>query len=473
MEMDVNSYQQRGAAKEDILAGLAYSVALNYLNRVVRGRPVGDVVFFQGGTAYNDSVTAAFSKILDKRIIVPPHNGVIGAIGVALLAKEKMEATKEKTRFRGYDIEKVDYKMKEFVCNGCSNACDMQMFSVYGEKTYWGDKCSEKYRKAAKVPTKPVIDDVMAIRKTLLLDDYSPDGPGPKVGVARAMYFHDRFPFWNAFLKNIGCNIVISDETNNRILSMGLDTTVAEPCFPIRVAHGHVADLLGKGVDYVFLPNVVNSETPFEDVNSHLCPWLQTLPFVVRSSPAFANHREKFLTPIVHFRLGREHVTKELWEVSRKFRVSKRTHAKAVEAAYQAERRFFAELRVHGRKALDALSSSGKMGVILLGRPYNVNDAGVNLNVASKLRDYYGVNVIPLDMTPTEDIDISDVNYNMYWNYGRRILQAARFVGQRPELLAIYITNFKCGPDSYIKHFADEAAVRPYLTLQFDGHGGC
>jgi predicted CoA-substrate-specific enzyme activase len=471
MEMDVNSYQQRGAAKHDILAGLAYSVALNYLNRVVRGRPIGEVVFFQGGTAYNDSVAAAFTKILGKRIIVPPHNGVIGAIGVALLAKEKMDAVQESSRFRGYDIEKVDYTMKEFVCKGCSNACDIQMFSVYGEKTYWGDKCSDRYRKASKVPTKPVIDDVMAIRKTLLMEDYSPGGPGPRVGVPKAMSFHDRFPFWNAYLKNLGCDVVLSEETNNRILTLGLDTTVAEPCFPIRVAHGHVADLFEKGVDYLFLPNTVNAETPFENVNSHLCPWLQTLPFVVRSSPAFARHKEKFLTPIVHFRMGRDHVAKELWETSRKLGASKKTHAKAVEAAYGADMRFSAGLRLHGRKALDAVSGSGKMGLILLGRPYNVNDAGVNLNVAAKLRDYYGVNVIPLDMTPTEDIDISDINFNMYWNYGRRILQAARFVGQRPELLAIYITNFKCGPDSYIKHFAVEAAVRPFLTLQFDGHG--
>ena len=199
-------------------------------------------------------------------MIVPPHNGVIGAIGVALLAKEKMDAVRQSTRFRGYDIEKVDYKMKEFVCNGCSNACDIQLFSVHGEKTYWGDKCSDKYRKAAKVPTKPVIDDLMSIRKALLTADYSPDGPGPRIGVARAMYFHDRFPFWNAFLKNIGCNIVISEETNNRILSLGLDATVAEPCFPIRVAHGHIADLLEKKIDYVFLPNVVNSESPFDKV---------------------------------------------------------------------------------------------------------------------------------------------------------------------------------------------------------------
>jgi predicted CoA-substrate-specific enzyme activase len=471
MEMDVNSYQQRGAVKQDIIGGLAYSVALNYLNRVVRGRPIGDVVFFQGGTAYNDSVAAAFSQVLGKEIIVPPHNGVVGALGVALLAKEKMEATGEKTKFKGYNLEAVDYTIKEFVCKGCTNACDMQLVRVDGEKTYWGDKCSEKYRKAAKVPTKPVIDDLMSIRREILMRGYEEDGPGPRVGVPQAMHFHERFPFWNAYLKGIGCNVVLSDETNSKILDLGLEATVSEPCFPVRVAHGHVADLFEKGIDYLWQPNVVNSETPFEEVNSHLCPWLQTLPFVTVNSPSFAAHRDKFLMPVIHFRLGPEMVSKELWPTSKKLGASKKAHTRAVAGAFDTQQKFYEDIRLRGRLALDTLEQSGQMGIVLLGRPYNINDAGVNLNVAAKLRDYYGANVIPLDMTPSEGIDISDVNANMYWNYGRRILQAARFVERNEFLLAIYITNFKCGPDSYIKHFTDEAAGRPYLSLQFDGHG--
>jgi len=88
MERDVNSYLQRGAEKADLVAGLAYSVVYNYINRVVRGRKIGDCVFFQGGTAYNDAVAAAFAGVLGKKIIVPPHNGVMGAIGAALLARD-------------------------------------------------------------------------------------------------------------------------------------------------------------------------------------------------------------------------------------------------------------------------------------------------------------------------------------------------------------------------------------------------
>ena len=109
-------------------------------------------------------------------------------------------------------------------------------------------------------------------------------------------------------------------------------------------------------------------------------------------------------------------------------------------------------------------------GVLLLGRPYNIHDSGVNLSVAQKLRDFYGVNCIPLDMLDVEHIDVRDVNDNMYWNLGRKILAVAKMVSKHPNLHLIYITNFKCGPDSYIKHFVRQASGKPFLTLQFDGH---
>ena len=105
-----------------------------------------------------------------------------------------------------------------------------------------------------------------------------------------------------------------------------------------------------------------------------------------------------------------------------------------------------------------------------MGRPYNLHDPGVNLSVARKLRQFYGVDCIPQDFLPTGDIDISDVNDNMYWSLGRHVLAAARLVGQNPNLDIIYITNFKCGPDSFVKHFTRPATGKPFLTLQFDGH---
>ena len=75
-----------------------------------------------------------------------------------------------------------------------------------------------------------------------------------------------------------------------------------------------------------------------------------------------------------------------------------------------------------------------------------------------------------MDFLDVDSIDISDVNANMYWNYGRKILAAAKIVAKYPNLHIIYMTNFKCGPDSYIKHYVTQASGKPYLSLQFDGH---
>ncbi|MFQ6618846.1 MAG: acyl-CoA dehydratase activase, partial [Fidelibacterota bacterium] len=167
MERDVNSYQQKGADKRDLVAGLAYSVAYNYLNRVVSGKKIGEVIFFQGGTAYNDSVAAAFSKILKREIIVPPYNGVLGAIGAALLARDKMRSLDRPSGFRGYRLDQIEYKLREFTCKACSNYCNMQEFTVEGEKTYWGDQCSDKFRKRKKIEKSAVIPDLLKIRKEL------------------------------------------------------------------------------------------------------------------------------------------------------------------------------------------------------------------------------------------------------------------------------------------------------------------
>ena len=81
------------------------------------------------------------------------------------------------------------------------------------------------------------------------------------------------------------------------------------------------------------------------------------------------------------------------------------------------------------------------------------------------------MNVIPMAFFRSAGSTSTRRVENMFWHYGRRILQAARFVDERENLHLIYITNFKCGPDSYIKHFCRRVAGRPWLTLQFDAHG--
>jgi predicted CoA-substrate-specific enzyme activase len=482
MERDVNSYLQRGADKKALVAGLAYSIAYNYLNRLVGRRHVGDTIYFQGGTAYNDSVAAAFSMILRKDIIVPPYNGVVGAIGAALLARDKMSATRAPSRFRGWDLEQVDYTMREFTCKGCSNECDIRQFTIGEEKTYWGDKCSDRYRKRAKVDKQPIIRDLIEFRDALFYsyvteaEDASAllrsgtNAPRGTMGIPRAMYTYDRLPFWATFFKSCGFDVMLSRETDKTIREMGIERAVAEPCFPIRIAHGHVAELLDQGADHIFLPNQLNEETDHPSIESHACPWGQTLPHIIRFAPHFEADRDRLFAPTLHFRRGPEYVRQTLRSAMKAFGVPARAVDEAVGEAYKAQTEFRGRLMVAGADALSTLEEHDELGIVLVGRPYNIYDAGVNMDIPAKLRRYYGVNIIPLDFLPTWGRETRDVTPNMFWNYGRKILQAARVAAEHPNLHIIYMTNFKCGPDSYIKHFIGPASPEPFLVLQFDEH---
>jgi len=513
MERDVTGWMSRGSQVGDLAAGLAYSVAMNYLNRVVRDRKIGKVIYFQGGTAYNDAVAAAFSQLLGKRIIVPPHNGIIGAIGMALIAQQVIRA-KERVQesleietfaaaagaasasvgtltltkrpetistFRGFDLNRANFETREFVCKACSNYCDMKEITVEGRKTYWGDKCSDKFRKRARTERRPVIDDLMAVYDRLLREGYREPATGEgsgrlRVGVPQAMYFHDRFPFWQTYLKTIGLDVVLSGATDSRIATRGAELSIAEPCFPVQISHGHVHSLLhgteGRpAVDFVLLPNVMDMEAPESSVASHLCPWNQTLPFVVRSAPEFEEFADRFLAPTLYFRAGRKHVKRQLAQCFERLGVSRRQSDQATEAAYLAQTRFTERLIEEGHQACATLRATGEPAVLLIGRAYNIYDRNGNCDIPRKLRDLYGVNVLPLDFLPLDEHAADDLHPNMFWHSGRRILEAGRFASENPHVHIIYITNFKCGPDSFVKHSLRDVAKAPFLVLQFDGHG--
>jgi len=470
MERDVTGWLHKGETVPDLVAGLAYSIALNYLNRVVRGRKIGEVVYFQGGTAYNDAVTAAFASLLGRKITVPPYNGVMGAIGMALIARDWHRATGGQTRFRGYDLRKLQLAARDFVCKACSNFCDMKEFVIEGQKSYWGDKCSDKFRKPSATGRKPVIDDLFAYRERLLEDLPQVSGSRLRVGLPRAMSMLERLPFWRRYFAELGIETVLSPPTDPRISAAGVEMAVAQPCYPVQVAHGHVQALIDAGLDYILTPVMADAESDGDAVPAHYCPWNQTLPWVLRAAPAIEPHRPRLLVPTLHFQLGPAQVKRSLSETMRRLGIGGRASDRAADAAYAEQRGFQEKLLAAGREALATLKESGEPGLLLAGRAYNLYDRGINCDIPRKLRHRYGANVIPLDFV-VDGRGGLDAGDNMFWISGRKILEAARLAAAHANLHLVYITNFKCGPDSYIKHFAREAAGAPLLFLQFDGHG--
>ncbi|MCJ7820603.1 MAG: acyl-CoA dehydratase activase, partial [Bacteroidales bacterium] len=133
MESDLNSFMQKVARNENLVGGLAYSIVYNYLQKVVADRKVGDKIFFQGGVTNNKAVVAAFEQVLGKKIIIPPHFDVTGAIGVAILAQRSMAAN-QKTTFKGFGVRNVTYDISRFICQGCTNHCEIRKVKITGEK---------------------------------------------------------------------------------------------------------------------------------------------------------------------------------------------------------------------------------------------------------------------------------------------------------------------------------------------------
>ncbi len=468
IESDLVHHQQIGARTEDLVGGLSYSIVTNYLNKVVGDRRVGKRIFFQGGTAFNKGVVAAFEKVVGKPVIVPPHHDVTGAIGVAILAMK--EKAWDRSTFKGFDLSTRRYDIDSFECKGCENLCEIRKVTVEGEAPlFYGSRC-EKYD-VVRRSNKKEAEDLFKAREDLLHGVYDKVVDGEIIGIPRILSMHEYLPFWKAFFSELGFKVVLSDLTNKKTVREGVENIIVESCFPIKLAHGHVLNLLAKGVKKIFIPSVINFRKPSENgSNSFACPYAQSLPYTIKGSIDFEKHGATLESPVVYFGEGQVRALKNLTDYAKGLGRSKKVIEDAFHVAMKAQETFYDSIRNRG---VDFLSRMGKgeKGMVIIGRPYNSLDSGANLNIHRKLMDL-GVKPIPIDMIPLPDGSQTKEDLeHMYWGYGQKILRAARLVRENADLYAVYITNFGCGPDSFITHFFKRiVGDKPFLQLEIDEH---
>jgi predicted CoA-substrate-specific enzyme activase len=476
MESDLNSHQQKGANKEDLIGGLAYSIVLNYIQKVVGAKRIGEHILFQGGVANNPAVVAAFRMITGKKITVPPHFDVTGAIGAAMLARKSL-AGGGQTRFKGFQVSRTPYSMSRFTCHLCENQCDVRKVKIEGEKRalFYGDRC-DRYQPAERKKGGEGIPNLFQRRLELLLGDYreQPIGGKPSIGIPRGlMIFYQQFPFWRAFFEELGFQVVVSRPSDRPLVTQSLGMLVAETCFPVEVMHGHIQDLLDRNPDHIFVPFVVDNPADKENPTiNYNCPWVQSYPFMIRGSMKGQEAEKKLLIPTLHFRYSRRQLQAELAEfMKQNFSTPAGKVARALETAERAQSDFEEALQREGQRILSALPP-GKLPVVVLGRPYNTGDPELNLSLVGKLIKH-DVLPIPLDFLPLrEKVDEVYSEYDMmYWPNGQKILAGARLVAADNRLHAVYITNFRCGPDSFLMHYVrEEMRGKPYLQLEVDEH---
>ncbi len=473
MESDLVSHQQSGAKKEDLVAGLAYSIVYNYLNKVVGDKKIGNHIFFQGGVAWNKGVVAAFEKVLGKRITVPPHHDVIGAIGVAILAMQNWDG--KQSGFKGFDLSRKKYQLSTFECQDCSNHCEIKKVEIENQTPlYYGSRC-EKYDVQKRKKVKSSIPDLFKQREKILFSIHKEFSPsvkkrGTKIGIPRVLFFYEYFPFWAAFFENLGFEVVLSDPTNKKIIREGTEKVSFETCFPLKVAFGHILNLVQKNVDFIFLPSVINLKREDCDYQqNYACPYVQALPYMVKASFTFETNKTKLLIIPVHFQWSEKLILKELRKLKGILNLPRKKIKSAYQVAENCQEMFYSELRRTGSRVLSDLKANQK-ALIIVGRPYNTCDPLISLDLAKKFREL-GVLSIPLDFLPI-DSHLEDKNVpNMYWKYGQRILGGANFINKRKSLYPVYVSNFGCGPDSFIIHFFRKSlGDKPLLLLELDEH---
>jgi len=454
---DIRTALQEGFSREDVTAGLVYSIVQNYLTKVKGPRAVGTRVFFQGGVAINRAVGQAFAHCLGKHVVIPPRPELMGAVGVALLALDR-----SKNCFT--DVVDLDslaapsmQMLGQFTCRACENLCEVDRLEVAGRRFPFGGRCSRYEGVNGRRRQSATAVDVVAARNKLVLGQVanSPDDENGRIGIPRALTTHSLFPLYSTFFSQLGREVVLSD-----IDPTGWSHANSGFCFPVQIAHGAVADLVNKGTDTVFFPHVNRMPNPQADVDSHLCPIAQAGPYFI--SKAFPD--VTFLSPVLNFADGYE-TCKELVELaSGQLGFCRPVAEQAYQEAVKVQTEVEQSMQALGREALNEALHGGKPTVILVGRSYNAYPAEASQSVARKLGSL-GIRVIPGDCLPRNRTGPT------CWHYPNIIMNAVELVRRHANLFLLYVSNFSCTIDAFTQSsLSSELGSKPYLLLEIDAH---
>ncbi len=480
---DIKTASQDGAEKEDLLAGLVYSICHNYLNRVMGAKPVGKKIFMQGGVCYNKAVPLAMATILKTEIIVPPHPGLMGAYGVALETDRNLaEGVSKPGDFNLQQlIDRKAEKTNSFICKGgkekCDIKCTIDMFSVDGEKYPFGGSCNRYYNRNKENTLDTSSLDLVRLREHLVFDvfgtrikeeDTNTNQVRDKkvVGIPRSFLTHSLFPLYSTFFAELGFDIILSEQIDEE----GLKSINSAYCFPAEQAHGCFIDLLKRKPDYIFLPHVMQIPVANVPTFSRACVFVQGETYYLKS--LFRNRikdsKIPILSPILKMPETYLNGKSAFIEMANDLKVTAKQADRAFDSAMAKQLSFEKRLRDEGKKALEMLDKNPvKTGIVLFGRPYNAFTSQANMGIPRKVASR-GYVIIPHDML---SVDEFEVDKQMYWAMGQKILKAAQYVAKKQNLFAFYITNFSCGPDSFIiKYFERHMSGKPFLTLELDQH---
>ncbi len=481
---DIKNAIHDGIAQQDIVAGLVYSICMNYNNRVKGNRPVGDKIFMQGGVCYNTAVPLAMAALVGKPIVVPPQPGLMGAFGAALEVKKRL--SNGQLHPTHHDLAEladrtVVYK-QPFRCKGgkepCDRRCEISRIRV-NQRTYpFGGACNryENMRRSRHIDSGDL--NLVRIRQQLIFQKYAPapwDRDSVKyrgrIGLNRSFLVHTYYPLYAHFFSALGFEPLLPENPD----PMGIDQCNAPFCFPAELAHGFFHDLITtrRPLDYLFLPHLKSMPSLEKNPNTQLCPLVQGEPFFLQTTfrkqlRRLAQTGTQILTPLLDLGRGLTQAKNPMVATAMQMGIPRKAAEKAFARALGIMQDCLTEMQKIGHQALARLEHNrDQLGIVLFARPYNGYAPEAHMGIPRKFASR-GVMVIPLDFL---DLAGQASKRFMYWGMGQRIMMAGRKVKPHPQLFGTYITNFSCGPDSFIVgYLRNLMGTKPTLTLELDSH---
>lgn len=519
MNSTIINEQRDGKQPQDIMAGLCRSIIENVFTKVVRianTSELGNRVVVQGGTFRNRAVLRAIEEYLSMDVTLAPYPGEMGAVGAALAAKQHIKqygyADNESTSFIGFEaVRTFEYTTESGVrCEHCGNHC-MRNIMHFPDGGTWvtGNRCEngllpdnaaakcatdmadkEKDLKnaesEAKKQTAAAVEeeeaytpvDVFAARERLLFKDYDytriSDEKNVIVGIPRVLEFWDSMPFWTTFLKALGYNVKISQKSNRRMYENGLKYVASDTiCFPAKLVHGHIENLVNQKVDRIFMPYVMHMPPEGTDkLSPYVCSVVMGYPMVVRNSQTpEERYGVKFDTPIFHWFSVKDRRHQIIKYATDELGVTKNEAEEAYKQAKAARDEFKDTLVSMADEVLEDAKKHKKFVVVLAGRPYHT-DPFVSKNISHMLIKK-GISVLPVDsLRQLNEQDLSNTRAEITNNFHTRMLSAAMVAAKTPELEYIQIVSFGCGHDAILSdeiiRIMNESGHKPPLVLKVD-----
>lgn len=449
MNSKVKQAQKDGVEVGDISAGLSYSVVKNTLFKVIKIKnkeELGKYIVVQGGTFLNDCVLRAFELVSDRDVIRPNIAGLMGAFGAALIAKE--ENIEKSTLLNLTELNDFYCTTNLTRCKMCTNHCLLTIHKFKdGERFISGNRCDNPLGKLKKNSAPNMYE-----YKYNRLFSYVPlepsQAPRGEIGIPRVLNIYDSYPFWFTLLTALGFRVVISDDSSKKLYEKGIDTITSDSiCYPAKLVHGHIINLIEKGIKRIFYPCVIFEEK--EDKNSQNqfnCPIVMSYPEVIKNNLDILKEKHiDLMIPFFSFE-SKEILKKTILEEFKKFDISEEEVQNALDLAWEERLNFRKDLKNKALEIIKDLEKTGKTGVVLCGRPYHC-DKEIHHGIPNIINSF-GIAVLTGDAVASISSLDEELRVVDQWTYHSRLYRAAAYVGKSNCLELIELNSFSCGIDA-------------------------